>query len=105
MARSSVREGKVGQYYGQFKILFRARLGHFSIDRTNASVQNVRGIEKQLRHDHPNCRTCMIGAGARKPSTKQPTLRRFSYYGECFASDLCEMLTSLPFGFRYMRCF
>eukprot|EP00965_Chrysotila_dentata_P002044 67548-Pleurochrysis_carterae.AAC.1 len=46
----------------------------------------------------------MIG-GARKPSTKQPTLRQFYYYGECIASDLCEMLTSSPFSFRYMLCF
>eukprot|EP00965_Chrysotila_dentata_P149551 4938483-Pleurochrysis_carterae.AAC.1 len=47
----------------------------------------------------------MIG-GARKPSTKQPTSRQFiSYYGECTANDLCEMPTSLPFGFRYMLCF
>eukprot|EP00959_Pyramimonas_sp_CCMP1952_P310052 6488516-Pyramimonas_sp.AAC.1 len=46
----------------------------------------------------------MIG-GARKPSTKQPTSRQFSYYGECIASDLCEMPTSSPFGFRYMLCF
>eukprot|EP00965_Chrysotila_dentata_P047862 1587606-Pleurochrysis_carterae.AAC.1 len=44
----------------------------------------------QLRHTRPNCRACMIG-GARKPSTKQPTLRQFSYYGECIAGDLCEM--------------
>eukprot|EP00965_Chrysotila_dentata_P164337 5426797-Pleurochrysis_carterae.AAC.1 len=46
----------------------------------------------------------MIG-GARKPSTKQPTSRQFSHYGECVASDLCEMPTSLPFCFRYMLCF
>eukprot|EP00965_Chrysotila_dentata_P051701 1716020-Pleurochrysis_carterae.AAC.2 len=47
----------------------------------------------------------MIG-GARKPSTKQPTTRQYSYYGECIASDLmCEMPTSTPFGFRYMLCF
>eukprot|EP00965_Chrysotila_dentata_P072514 2396096-Pleurochrysis_carterae.AAC.1 len=25
--------------------------------------------------------------------------------GECIASDLCEMPTSSPFGFRYMLCF
>eukprot|EP00965_Chrysotila_dentata_P054341 1802947-Pleurochrysis_carterae.AAC.1 len=46
----------------------------------------------------------MIG-GARKPSTKQPTSRQLSYYGECIASDLCDMPTSSPFGFRYMLCF
>eukprot|EP00965_Chrysotila_dentata_P083198 2745357-Pleurochrysis_carterae.AAC.1 len=46
----------------------------------------------------------MIG-GARKPSTKQPTSRHFSYCGKCIASDLCEMSTSSPFGFRSMLCF
>eukprot|EP00965_Chrysotila_dentata_P004836 158475-Pleurochrysis_carterae.AAC.1 len=46
----------------------------------------------------------MIG-GARKPSTKQPASRQSSYYGECIASDLCEMPTSSAFGFRYMLCF
>eukprot|EP00965_Chrysotila_dentata_P172655 5697932-Pleurochrysis_carterae.AAC.1 len=43
--------------------------------------------------------------GARKPSTKQPTLRQFSSYGECIASDICEMPTSSPFGSRYLLCF
>eukprot|EP00965_Chrysotila_dentata_P055108 1828724-Pleurochrysis_carterae.AAC.1 len=46
----------------------------------------------------------MIG-GTRKPSTKRPTTRQYFNYGECIASDLCEMQTSLPFGFRYMLCF
>eukprot|EP00965_Chrysotila_dentata_P087523 2889092-Pleurochrysis_carterae.AAC.1 len=46
----------------------------------------------------------MIG-GARKPSTKQPTSRQYSCYGECIASDLCEMPTSTPFGLRYMLYF
>eukprot|EP00965_Chrysotila_dentata_P067424 2231323-Pleurochrysis_carterae.AAC.1 len=101
MKRSSVRGGELVNSMGNSKILIHARLGHFSIDRINASVKQVRGIEKQLRHTHPNWRACMIG-GACKPSTKQPTSRQFSYYGECIASDLCEMPTSLPFGFRYM---
>eukprot|EP00965_Chrysotila_dentata_P000586 18892-Pleurochrysis_carterae.AAC.1 len=38
---------------------------------------------------------------ARKPSTKQPTLRQLSYYGECITNDLCEMPTSSPFRFFY----
>eukprot|EP00965_Chrysotila_dentata_P176480 5827147-Pleurochrysis_carterae.AAC.2 len=46
----------------------------------------------------------MIG-GTRKPSTKRPTTRQYSYDGECIASDLCEMQTSSPFGFRYILYF
>eukprot|EP00965_Chrysotila_dentata_P055107 1828723-Pleurochrysis_carterae.AAC.1 len=46
----------------------------------------------------------MIG-GTRKPSKKRPTTRQYSYYGECIASDLCEMPATSPFGFRYMLCF
>eukprot|EP00965_Chrysotila_dentata_P046919 1557461-Pleurochrysis_carterae.AAC.1 len=41
--------GQVGQFDGQFKDLVHARLGHFSIDRINASVKHVRDIERQLR--------------------------------------------------------
>eukprot|EP00965_Chrysotila_dentata_P123905 4095547-Pleurochrysis_carterae.AAC.1 len=66
----------------QFENLVYARLGRFSINRINASVKHVRGIEKLLCNTHPNCRACMIG-GTRKPSTKQPTSRQFSYCGEC----------------------
>eukprot|EP00965_Chrysotila_dentata_P087732 2896812-Pleurochrysis_carterae.AAC.2 len=89
-------KGQVGQF--QFEKLVHARLGHFSIDRITASVNHVRGIEKQLHHAHPSCRACMIG-GTRKPFTKRPTSRQFCYYGECIASDLCEMPTSSSFGF------
>eukprot|EP00965_Chrysotila_dentata_P092817 3064866-Pleurochrysis_carterae.AAC.1 len=49
-------------------------------DRINASVKHVRGIERPLRHTYLTCRACMMG-GTRKPSTKQPTSRQFSYYG------------------------
>eukprot|EP00965_Chrysotila_dentata_P049439 1639094-Pleurochrysis_carterae.AAC.1 len=89
---------------GQFKILVHARLGNVSIDRINASVNHVRGIEKLLHHAHPNCRACMI-RGARKASTKRSTSRQYSYYGEYIARDFCEMPSSSPFGFRYMLCF
>eukprot|EP00965_Chrysotila_dentata_P028594 950606-Pleurochrysis_carterae.AAC.1 len=74
------------------------------MDRINAFVKLGRGIERQLRHTHPNCRACIIGS-AREPSTKLPTTRQYFYYGECIASDLCEMPTFSPFGFRYVLCF
>eukprot|EP00965_Chrysotila_dentata_P172403 5689158-Pleurochrysis_carterae.AAC.1 len=86
MARSSVRGGKLADARG-YSNSFDVRLGQFSIDRIDASVKDVRGIEKQLRHTHSNCRACMIG-GARKLSTKQPTFRQFSYNGQRIASDL-----------------
>eukprot|EP00965_Chrysotila_dentata_P070524 2330816-Pleurochrysis_carterae.AAC.1 len=67
---------------GQLENLVHADLASaISPSTASTPVKHVRGIEKQLRHTHPNCRAFMIG-GARKPSTKQPTTRQFSYYGE-----------------------
>eukprot|EP00965_Chrysotila_dentata_P152268 5031943-Pleurochrysis_carterae.AAC.1 len=95
--------GHVGQL--QFENLVHARLGYFSIECINLSINLVRGIDKQLRLAHPNCRACILIGGTRKPFTKRPTTRQYSYYGKYIASGLCEMPTSSLFGFRYMLCF
>ena len=84
--------------------LLHARLGHASYDRINASKPHVHGLPDSLPQQP--CPACHTG-GARAPSIRNKvTTRVHKYFGECIASDLCEMpATSTPFHFRYMIAF
>eukprot|EP00965_Chrysotila_dentata_P262574 6214611-Pleurochrysis_carterae.AAC.3 len=96
--------GQVGQFDGQFKNVVHARHDHFSHrSHQRFFCQTCALIEKQLRHTHLDCCTCMID-GARKSSKKWPTSRQYSYHGECIASNVCKRPASSPFGFSYMLC-
>ena len=79
-----------------------ARLAHFSYERINDSIGKVKGLSKRLQKE--SCDACFRG-GSHKPPTQKSTQRRYAYFGERIASDLCKMPTSTPFGFSYMLCF
>lgn len=97
--------GKQGERAGGHDTdLIHARLAHFSIDRINMTVGHAHGLDTRFPASAKPCRSCQL-AGATKPPTKRPTQRTYDHYGECIASDLCEMPASSPFGFRYMLTF
>ena len=89
------------------------RLAHFNARRIKAADGRSTGIDftlfKPHSHDPTQCQACMINSrrhSHRRRSEAQRTgARRFSFFGERISSDLCEMVVSIPHGYKYFIIF
>jgi hypothetical protein len=83
------------------------RLAHFGWARIDAShdctigLPVARGTRPSLKRP---CQGCIRG-GARRVLKKRRPKGKYTYFGQCMASDICTMPKSTPFGFTGMLCF